>query len=432
MILIYSHKITPRLDYIFKTIFTDILKTEVALTTNLAEFEKTKGIKMNYSTSKVTNELFFQASTLLFETELKPQNITVFNCEDVPCFYEVPQPSAFPFDPFAASFYLISRYEEYLPHKKDAHGRFLATESLAYQHHFLTEPLVNIWIQKIAHSIESHYPHFKFPTRSGQYISTLDIDNAYAYQHKGWLRTTGALVKALIKGDNWSGRVKTIFGNQQDPYDTFEAIEKLHKTYDIAPIYFFLVGDYAKYDKNISVKNKTFQQLIQSIAAKNEIGIHPSYASNSDVKRVGVEKNRLEKISQKKIVKSRQHFLKLQLPATYHQLIDNAISEDYTMGYAEQPGFRASICSPYYFYNLKTEKATSLKIFPFVVMEATFQYYQKCSPEVALQQILTLMEKVKSVDGTFISIWHNESLSDEGIWKNWRLVYEKMLKAFEN
>ena len=57
--------------------------------------------------------------------------------------------SVFPFDPFAASFFMISRYEEYLPHIKDIHGRFEAKESLAFKNNFLEKPIVDIWINLI-------------------------------------------------------------------------------------------------------------------------------------------------------------------------------------------------------------------------------------------------------------------------------------------
>jgi len=432
MILIYANTLTPRIKYIFKTIFTDVLQVNIFFSSDSEEFEKYEGVKINYSASKLSSGIFFKATSLLFETEIQKQDISIFQFEKTPCFFSVDKDSILPFDPFSASFYLISRYEEYLPHKKDAHGRFLAKESLAFQHNFLEIPLVNLWINQLANLISSHYPEFDFPLREYQYISTLDIDNAYAYQHKGGVRILGALGKSLLKGTDFSSRLKVIFGNEKDPYDTFQYQKEVHKKYNITPIYFFLLGDYGVNDKNISVKNKTFQRLIKSISENNKIGIHPSYASNKNTDKIAKEKNRLQKVSQKEIMKSRQHYLKLNLPNTYQNLINNGIIEDHSMGYAEQPGFRASICSAFYFYDLEKEKETELKIFPFTVMEATFQYYKKSTPEIALKHIIALMQKVKDVDGTFISVWHNESLSDEGIWKGWKIVYEKMLKESLN
>lgn len=308
----------------------------------------------------------------------------------------------------------------------------MASESLAFQNKFIEIPVVNSWINKIAISIENHYPHFKFPEREFQYISTIDIDNAYAYKHKSFVRTTGALLKSIIKGNDFLYRLKVLFGKEKDPYDTFEYLTEIHKKYNISPIYFFLLGNYGEHDKNISIKNKTFQTLIKSISNNNQIGIHPSYASNNITVKISQEKNRLQNISEQEITKSRQHYLKLNLPDTYRNLINNEIREDHTMGYAEHAGFRASICSPYFFYDLEKETETNLKIFPFAVMEATFQYYKKTTPEKALNHILNLMQKVKEVNGVFISVWHNESLSEEAIWKGWKVVYEKMLKESQN
>jgi hypothetical protein len=430
LILIYSHKLTNRLRYIFKTIFKDILKTEISFTSDISEFEKSDQIKINYSPTKLNSGLFFQSSNILFETGIKEQEISLFEHEGNKCFFSVGRDSQFPFDPFAVSFYLISRYEEYLPHIKDNHERFLASESLAFQNNFLETPLVNIWINKIAEIIESA-TSFKFPKRNFEFVSTIDIDNAYAYKHKGFIRTLGGLTKSIKSGDT-NRRLKVIFGNDQDPYDTFDYQLEIHKQYNISPIYFFLLGDYGLNDKNIPSKNKRFQSLIKSIADYSEVGIHPSYASNKNIEILTKEIKRLQNITHRNTTKSRQHFLKLNLPNTYRDLIDNDIKSDYTMGYAEHPGFRASICSPFYFYDLDVETESKLEIIPFTTMEATYKYYKKSTPEEASKHISELMKTVKSVDGTFISVWHNESLSDEGIWKDWKMVYEKMLKASIN
>ncbi len=406
------------------------MNTEISFTTDRDAFEKFDRIKINYSPSKLNSGIFFQCSTILFETGIKEQEISLFKYEGQQCFFSVGRDSEFPFDPFASSFYLMSRYEEYLPHIKDKHDRFLASESLAFQHHFLETPLINIWINLLEQKINL-LTGFKFPTRTFEFLSTLDIDNAYAYKHKGFLRTLGGLGKDLQSLD-FKTRLKVILGKEQDPYDTFAYQLKVHKENNISPIYFFLLGDYGLNDKNISPKNKTFQSLIKSIADYSAVGIHPSYASNNNVAILIKELKRLQSITHRNTTKSRQHFLKLNLPNTYRNLIDNDIESDYTMGYAEHPGFRASICSPYFFYDLDVEVETKLQLFPFATMEATYQYYKKASPEEASEHISKLMNTVKSVNGTFISVWHNESLCEQGIWEGWRSVYEKMLKEGAN
>jgi hypothetical protein len=120
--------------------------------------------------------------------------------------------------------------------------------------------------------------------------------------------------------------------------------------------------------------------------------------------------------------------LRLKFPRTYRRLINSGILEDYTMGYASQTGFRAGICTPYFFYDLKKEEVTSLNIIPFQIMDVTLRHYLNLKPEEAIAEIEALMQEVKKVGGTFSAIWHNETVNDEGDWKGYREVFEKMNK----
>lgn len=428
MLLVYTHTITKRVTYIFKTIFEDVLQLQVSFTDDVSFFTQSSLPKINYSNQAIENTLFFSATHLLFEKGIKEQKIEVFEDQlHQKTFFEVNNGSCFSFDMFAASFYLITRYEEYLPHKTDNHGRFLASESLAFKHDFIKIPIINYWIIHLERCIKDKYSDFQFPGRKFNHLSTIDIDNAYAIQHKGFLRTIGGIAKATFLGNNFKQRLSVLAKKEKDPYDTFEYLENFHQQQKIKNIYFFLVGDYAKYDKNCSIENNFFQHLIKKLAVKNEIGLHPSYQSNLANDKLLLEKNRLENVINKTVSKSRQHYLKLTFPETYTKLLKVGIKEDYSMGYSEANGFRASITSPFYFFDLVNEQATNLKIIPFCVMEATFMYYNKKTPEQALKEIYQLIDEVKKVKGTFVSVWHNESLSDKGIWKGWKEVYEKMI-----
>ena len=94
------------------------------------------------------------------------------------------------------------------------------------------------------------------------------------------------------------------------------------------------------------------------------------------------------------------------------------------MGYCDRIGFRAGTCTPFYFYDLENEITTNLKIFPFVYMDGVLKDRIKYSHDEAIVKITEIKDEVKKVKGQFTSIWHNESLSDEDIWKGWRRVFE--------
>ena len=270
-----------------------------------------------------------------------------------------------------------------------------------------------------------------FQERKYRFISTIDIDNAWAYLEKGFMRTAGAYARSVVSLDfeDFMQRTRTLAGTQKDPYDTYDLQFELQKKYKFKSIYFFLLGEYGLNDKNVPVDSRKFRSLIKSIADYADTGIHPSYGSNNNPARLKKELNELNKILKREVTRSRQHFLVLKLPETYRRLIELDITDDYTMGYALQVGFRASICTPFYFYDLDNEQVTSLKIHPFAVMDATLKYYMKVQPTEAMNHILPLIEEVRKVNGDFISLWHNESLSESKIWSGWRTVYEQMVAA---
>jgi len=140
------------------------------------------------------------------------------------------------------------------------------------------------------------------------------------------------------------------------------------------------------------------------------------------------EKLRLENILNRPILKSRQHYLRIDMPDTYQNKVNLEIQEDYSMGYASQYGFRASTCSPFYFYDLDYEIQTPLKIFPFAVMDGTLRDYLQLSNKRAYEVIVKLANEVKKVDGTFITIFHNETLSNRGRWRRWKKLYIDIFK----
>ena len=429
MVLIYSSKITGRIRYIFKLIFFEILGLEIKFTTNVEEFLNFQGAKVSYHNHALANELFFLSKPLLFENDIKDIELSIFEWEGLKVFFPA-RNSSLPFDPFSASFYLVSRYEEYLPHIKDIHERFDAKESVAFQHGFITKPMINIWAQKIKKLLAHKFPDLIFPEKKYEYISTIDIDNAYAYKEKGLMRILGAYIRSIFNLDIKEAieRTKVLFGLLRDPYDTYDYQLLLQHKYNLKTIYFFLLADYGMNDKNIPVQNRKFQALIKSIADYSEVGIHPGFGSNRSVRKLQEEHGRLEMILNREVTKSRQHFLKLTLPETYQNLIDLDITDDYTMGYASHVGFRAGICTPFNFYDLDLDVETKLKIHPFAVMDATLRFYMKVSAEEAHSYINTLVDEVRAVNGTFYSLWHNESLSDDKLWKDWKKVYEEMVK----
>lgn len=435
MIKVYTTKKSNRLTYIFDLIFKDLLGTSYEFITKKEEFKEYDGPKMSYSTLPVDDEIHFGRSSILFEMGVEDQNIEVQDYDGIKGFFQTGKKAILPYDPFAASFYLVTRYEEYLPFAADRFGRFPAKESLAHKEGFIEEPLVNIYAQKIKTIITERYSDIKFEKRSFSYIPTFDVDCAYAFNYKGVIRIVGGLMQCLIHKDmkQFKQRIRVLTGQEEDPYDTFDWILELMGKYQLKPKFFFLVGDYGEFDKNIPLSVNEFKYLVKSIADYAEVGIHPSYASNAEPQKLKEEVTRLESAINREVKVSRQHFLKLSLPRTYQHLIENDIFNDYTMGYASEVGFRASICSPFYFFDLDYEVQTKLKVHPFAFMDVTLNIYKDYDTTAAFEAVQKVIENVKTVNGTLITLWHNQNLSDIHPWKGWKALYERITsEAFMN
>lgn len=432
MLLIYLPAITKRSEYVFEMIFKNELGLGYAATTDSNKFETHQQEKINYSSSRFGKEIFIRCSSLLFDQSIKKINVSIGSINDVPVLF-ADDKCDIGFDIFAAVFYMVSRYEEYIPFTTDEHGRFKAQDSIAYQNNFLQLPVVNIWINHFKNILQQKFPSLQFNSSSFKAILTYDIDIAYAYRGRNILRTASATVRDIftLRINNIFKRMKSLFGHK-DPWDVYDSLQEIIIKNKFSSIFFFLLGDYSRYDKNINNKHPLMKALVKKISSFSDIGIHPSYKSSVISEKILIEKSRLEKISDKPITKSRQHYLRFNLPGTYNQLLAAGIAEDYSMCFAGMPGFRAGICSPFYFYDLKNEKATELKIFPVTFMEGTFLYYLKLHPKESLDIIFSLINEVYKVNGTFISIWHNDTVSDEGIYKGWKWVHDEMLGKISN
>ncbi|SDX10540.1 hypothetical protein SAMN05444411_103104 [Lutibacter oricola] len=430
MLLVFTNKITPRLNFIFKHYFVRILNIPVSFTTKVEEFVAHNGPKITYAKNPLGTEFFIRSNDLLFEQGINDIDINVSKWDDVPCFFSTGETSTIPFDIFAAGFYLISRYEEYLPHVQDKHERFPATESIAFKNNFLEKPVVDIWAYKFLNLLKEKFPNYKYTKREFKLISTFDIDNAFAFKHKGLVRNFGGLIKdiANLRFLNIWARFRTILNFQKDPYDTYQKILDFKKNKNVETLIFILIGDYTTFDKNISSTNSKFISLIKSLGDYVKIGLHPSYFTLKNDEMLKKEKSRLENITNTPVLFSRQHYLRFTIPETFHNLIDLDIEEDHSMGYANNIGFRASTCTPFYFYDLDFEIQTPLKIYPFAFMDTTLNVHLKLDTKKSLNKILELKEEVKKVDGTFISLMHNEVLSETGNWRGWSNVYAEMIK----
>ncbi|SFC82628.1 polysaccharide deacetylase family protein [Algibacter pectinivorans] len=429
MLLVYTHKISPRLKYVFKHICTRVLGIEVSFTTKIETFIAHDSLKMSYTKQQLGNEFYIKSHDILFEQGLNDIDIHIHTWEHTKCFFYLGEKSSIPFDVFSASFYLLSRYEEYLPHVKDEYGRFTATESLAFQEGFLHQPVVDIWAYKFRDALKKQFPDFEFPSRSYQIKPVIDVPSAYTYKLKGIMRTLGGSLKDLarLRLKSLYTRFAVIMGFKHDPFDTFKYLINRQKSSSFSFLFFFLLGDYSTYDKGINPNKKQFISLIKHVGDYCDVGLKISYFALDDESLLKKEKLKMEDILNRNLKASRQSFSKLNLPETYRNLIALEIKEDYTMGYVNHLGFRAGSCTPFLFYDLDYEVQTPLKIVPYQLMDFTLLKQKSLLDK---KKVLNeLIYQIKQVDGQFVPIFHNYTFSDYKRWDGFKELFNLILDS---
>ena len=217
-------------------------------------------------------------------------------------------------------------------------------------------------------------------------------------------------------------------GLQQDPFDSYDFLQNLHKEGNLPPIFFFLAAtSSSQYDKNISPFNMHMWRLIKTHARLFNIGLHPSWRSSEKPALVAKEKKILETASQTTVTKSRQHYIKFELPGTFQHLLEAGITDDYSMGYGSINGFRASVASSFLWYNLANETSTALRLHPFCFMDANSFYEQKQDAASSLKELLYYYGECKKVNGEMVSIFHNNFLGTDPLYAGWREMYNDFI-----
>jgi len=410
VIYIYSPIQSERLNFVLDFCFKSKGIAYTVINSKL-ELNKKQETVINYSSEKIINTYKIPNEGLLFNkkvsslSELRYKN-EVWSINEVE-------------DVFSIIFYMLTSFEEYILKDKDEHLRFSSKHSFLHTNNRLDKPNADIIVKQLWNLLGLEYS----PVQASYNTHiTFDIDSAWAIKNKGILRSIASDLKDLSKGKCIKDKFNVRLGKKQDPFDTYSIIKEVSQKHSVTC--FFLLGDWGKFDKNIHWKHKNLKLLVNHLKQFCFIGIHPSYNSYLNASKVKNELNRLDTISQTKNTKSRQHFLKLDIPKSYQLLNSLGITDDYSMGFADAYGFRSGTCFSYPFFDLTTNSITTLMIHPITYMDGTLNQYLGLSIDESIKIIENLKSEVKNVGGTFCPLWHNETIGEVCIWKGWRKVFE--------
>jgi len=364
-LLVYVPLLTPRIKYIFNFIFNEILQTQAGFSSNVAEFKSSKLAKISYANRPIANEPFFKQSDFLLSHSISPPTIKTTTFGDMIVPFAV-EGSSLPFDVFAAAFYFVSRYEEYLPFKANAEGNFPAELSLQSKLKLLELPVIDAWALMLKNMLLKHYPALYFGKKEFEFIPLVCL---YATEEPG---TAYFLRQALRVFRNLSVFKRNSPEAQARVSGLKLFLNEQHEKYKLNPVYFFKPA-----------------KEIETICDKQ-----------------------------------------ISFPRSYLELLKSGINADYRMGYQTTIGFRAGTCTPFFWYDLQLEKTTHLLVHPVAINDAILKQNRTFNIEEVLKNWGRLIENVKLFNGQFYVLWHKETLPDFGKGKLGRRLYKQLLADY--
>ena len=413
-LLIYTPKLTSRIQYIFDFIFKDILKSSIEFTNDRITFIRHDGAKINYSESPIEGSIFFKQCPFLLETRIssfKP-GLTGFGNGKAP--FPV-NDSALPFDVFAASFYILTRYEEY---NFASHNsiEFSAVNSLQHTCRILQQPVIDEWALLIKNLILTRFPEKHFGSRHFLHLPVIRID-LYPLSPVGLINKSTTFLKSLTHKDGRAQLFDAITGMATDADKNLNFVNDLFRTNSITP-FFFIDGMHGEIEMEACriLLNRITVAANFGVLLNRDLALQKKYLSNTCV---------LYETLPIENAPATLQLEALHLPDNYLQLLESKISADFSMGYLTRIGFRAGTCTPFRWYDLQVEKETALKIYPYCITDNALQLL---GLEAASDTCTALIERLKMVDGLFCSNWSLKSLSENVKFKKWKTLYLSVVK----
>lgn len=425
----------PEREYIVRSLFFDYLGLQYNVTVNDAD--------MNYSIEFDRSELvikdyffgLYPDTHSYLTTDSLPKKIVYTKNEfttenDIPViygtdeFYVAENRIICGIDIFASSFFMLTRWEEYVNMARDEHTRFPGSASTAFKNHFLHRPVVNEYVEMLWRMLQKLGYKGERTQRCFELVLTHDVD------HLDYPKTHKIIFGDILKRKNLKlaqNHFKSFLKSGSNPYDTFDFIMTSSEKLGLKSHFYFLSSNSKlPRDPDFYLRSKRFNNKIQEIKRRGHIiGFHPGYYTFNDLEKWSTEKQSLENAVQDTIVEGRQHYLRFDISKTFDIWNKNDMEIDSTLGYARNEGFRCGTGDIFTVFDFLERAQINVNERPLIIMDGTLRQYQQYSQEQAIEIILYYISVGKRYNTLITLLFHNSSFYGE--WEGYGSIYEEIL-----
>ncbi len=324
------------------------------------------------------------------------RDLIKFNVNEIYCGIDI----------FASSFFLLTRWEEFiLPKRKDG-LRCDEYDLFLIKHKLYKRPLVNEYLD-ILSSFFSYFHVNVNITRKFNIFQTHDVDWLYLSTYKD----LSINLKKLISSQKLYKKAFVSFFsylyyrlNAMNPFDSFDDFMQFSEVVGLKNHFYFKMCDKNEKGSTYHFDDRRTKDTIISIIDRGHyIGFHPSENCTNNSTQFNLELKRLLEIAPN-AKGGRQHHLIYQSD-TLKTWNNNNLAYDSGYGFQEHNGFRCGICYDFPVFDVYSREKLNLYEIPYVLMDTVFLRNRSTITEM-LKEAKEIIDTVKKHNGTLCTVWH--------------------------
>lgn len=398
--------------YIIKVLFEDYLGLKCNINFNndvtdyIIEFGENRIVFEDHFFKHFVDELSYLSSENIPESFSKlsgdalpvifGREIIEINTNEIRCGLDI----------FASSFFLLTRWEEFVLPKRsdglrcDENATFLVKNGLA------NRPIVNEYLNLII----DFFAHFNIklqPSRNFTIFQTHDVDWVHLSTFTALLKNIRKMVLSQkLYRKSWLIFWKYLYYRLtfSNPFDSFGDFMDFSDRYELKNAFYFKTCTKGEKGYTYDYNDRGVKNIIANILRRgHQIGFHPSENTHQNENQIKVEYERLTKISSE-AKGGRQHHL-LYDSNTLKTWDRFKLGYDSGYGFQFRNGFRCGICFDFPVFDVYKREQLALREIPFLIMDTAF-LRKKSSPAEMLKESKEIIDIVRKYNGILCTVWH--------------------------
>jgi uncharacterized protein DUF7033 len=336
-------------------------------------------------------------------------------CQDLsvcPVFHN--ESPSFPLDLVAATFLLLSRWEEYsLDLPRDIWGNVDERTIFPSRQGFLERPVLDEWALVLRSWLQAIRPGWQARPSSFRIVPTHDIDHLFRYPRISCLprRLVGTAVRTRsIRQTVTVAREGVSSLKRPDSDPCVQLVRNLadrDEALGLQGAFFFMTALAGPSDDGYDISGPVGQRLLRELNDRGHVlGWHSGYRAAEDQKLFHEQAACFRSVVADGASALRMHYLRWR-KHTPEWMETLGFSQDYSWGLNDLMGFSHGTAIPFVLWDVERCRSTTILETPLLVQDGAFARIAGDERQEAVQTAKDICGRAKRVGGVFSFLMHN-------------------------